>query len=190
MVILPEPQWQPFTSRDGWFQAEFPNQPTSTAIAPSFAGPNAQMETAGLDKYGEDYRIIYWNVPPLQRLVRTDEALMQREVDRLMADLRQAQIVQPPRPVPGQPHLTYELQWLDKGNRLHIARLVLAGERFYLLLVQARFFWVEPDLERVERFFQSFRVRRLQAREPANPQLPPLPANTDKTNTKPQGKNN
>ncbi|MCS7021149.1 MAG: hypothetical protein NZU63_04905 [Gemmataceae bacterium] len=168
-AVMPEPSWQLYTSRDGWFQVELPSSPRVFPLAPPFAAPNSQVEGATLDKYGEEYRVIHWNVPPLQRLVRNDEALMQRALDQLLADLRHSQLLQPPRPVPGQPHLTYELEWLDKGNRRHIARLVLAGDRFYLLLVQARFFWTEPDPERVERFFQSFRVLRLGGAEAPGP---------------------
>lgn len=173
-AVMPEPEWQIYASPDGWFQIEFPAQARTLPVPPAFAGPNSQCVAANLDKYGEQYRVIYWNVPPLQRLVRTDEALMQREIDRLIADLRQAQMLQPPQPVPGERHLTYELRWQDRNDVPHIARLVLAGERFYLLEVTGRFFWNEPDPERVERFFRSFRVLRLRAQDPAP--LPPAGA--------------
>jgi len=173
-IVLPEPEWQTHTSRDGWFQVDFPAPPRPQLGRPSFLPPDADptVEGANLDKYGEEYRVISWQVQPLQRLVRTDEALMQRALEELQKQLRNHQIIQGPRPVPGQPHLTYELQWLDKGNHLHIARLVLAGERFYLLYVRGRNFWMEPDSERMERFFQSFRVLRLRARDPMPQNMP------------------
>lgn len=179
LAVLPEAEWQTYTNPDGWFQIELPAPPRLQLRPPPFLrGVNdLQVEGTNLDKYGEDYRVISWNIQPLQRLVRTDEALMQRALEDLQGRLRHERIVEGPQLVPGQPHLTYELHWYDQGNRLHIARLVLAGERFYLLLVQSRFFWMEPEPEHVEQFFQSFRVLRLRARDPLPPDLPgpPLP---------------
>jgi hypothetical protein len=184
LLVLPEPEWQTHTSRDGWFQVDLPAPPRLQLAPPPFlpAVSNPTIEGANLDKYGEEYRIVSWPVQPLQRIVRTDEALMQRALEDLQLQLRQHQIVQGPRPIPGQPHLTYELQWLDKGNQPHIARLIIAGERFYLLYVRGRHFWGEPDSERVERFFQSFRVLRLRAQDPLPPNLPGPPIPNQKDN--------
>jgi hypothetical protein len=184
LAVLPEPDWQIYTNPEGWFQVELPAQPRPQLHPPAFLPGvnNPRVEGCNLDKYGEDYRVISWNVQPLQRLIRTDKALMQRALEDLQGQLRGERIVEGPRLVPNQPHLTYEIHWYDKGNRLHNARLVLAGERFYLLLVQSRYFWTEPDPERVERFFESFRVLRLRAQDPLPPDLPVPPKPKQKDN--------
>ncbi|MCX8139258.1 MAG: zinc-ribbon domain-containing protein [Gemmataceae bacterium] len=183
LAVLPEPDWQIYTNPEGWFRVELPAPPRSQLRPPAFLPRvnNPRVEGCNLDKYGEDYRVISWDVQPRQRPGQTDEALMQGALEDLQGQLRGERIVEGPRLVPNQPRLTYELHWYDKGNRLHIARLVLAGERFYLLLVQSRYFWAEPDPERVERFFQSFRVLRLRAQDPLPPELlgPPRPKQKD-----------
>ncbi len=154
---MPQPEWRPFQSPTGNYRVELPAPPRPN-MPPLRDHPLLRNETTEgtiLSSHNEEYRVIHWRVDPLQRLVRPDRVLVERMAEQLVSTV-QGEVAERPREVGGQPFPCREFRWRDRQGRRHIARLVVANDRYYLLIVTGRLFWIEPDEEHVMRFFESF----------------------------------
>jgi hypothetical protein len=161
IALLPEPKWQDHESEKGGFKVELPAPPRDDMAQ------RIRSKTKGNDKAGrtvegtvftsrgEQCAISYWGWQPAQRREMGDDQFLDQMVAKIVADAN-ARLSEPAREIEAANFPAREFQFRDKSGNQHVARLILADRRFYLLEVSGRF--VEPDRDNVQRFFDSFEI--------------------------------
>jgi hypothetical protein len=158
-ALLPDPEWEQYESKQGGYKIDLPAPPRENMPvqheAKDKAKVNRTIEGTILTSRGEHYTISYWDWLPAQRRVMGDDQLLDEFVTKTVADAN-GRLANPAKEhmVSGFPARDFKFR--DKKGGRHVARLVVADDRIYLLMVSGRF--SEPAREHVKHFFDSFEI--------------------------------
>ena len=152
--LLPH-RWQTYTAPDGSFSVELPGKPTvETTPVPVEGGSTTPMtmvsvnptsSTSYMCSYAEDESI---------RRKSADEALESAR-DGSLRKTQGTLISQKRTTVQGYPAL--DMQMRARGNSLVDSRLILVGDRLYMVMAVAMV-PEEGEAKTVQRMFESFKI--------------------------------
>lgn len=153
VYYLENPTFQPYTSAEGRFAAEFPG-PVGPDTKRTLAGVEMSAVEARRDVAQESYFVYYGDVPAA-KLKAGPEELLTKAADELLAKARAGQPTsKQPSTHAGHPAIDVHIQteFMQPGM---VARVVLAGKRLYVVGINGQ---VMPEQPRAEHFLQSFQV--------------------------------
>lgn len=147
--------WTQVRPEAGGFTARFPGEPRRSEYGQrTFAGRVASVEYSWV-RDDLDLRVEHHDLPALADWFLSDEALLARAEDDLLADERGTRVARRAWRPDGRPGL--ELRYrIEDGGWEGRARLVLAGRRLYIAVALVRGEGGAED--DAARFLDSFRV--------------------------------
>jgi len=148
--------WRPYESPSGRFRVLLPASPLPTSgvfetRAGSIRELGVEVETAGLS-----LKIEHHDLPRLACLFLSDERILDFAASGLLDDRHGRLESAEPALVQGHPGRTLRYSRTDLGNRLEQARLVLVGNRLYIVLARADN--ASDSRAQIARFFNSFEI--------------------------------
>jgi hypothetical protein len=150
------PTFQPYSSPEGKFTAEFPGPTVPQRLALGEGKPMTGVESRR-EMYQETYFIYYVDLPKAPRDDKVDDVLQKAATDLIAAKGRPGQpTTKAPATHGGHPAVEVHVQVVpfEPSSGL-VARVVLVGKRLYVIGVNGQ---VMPEQNRVEHFLQSFKI--------------------------------
>jgi predicted Zn finger-like uncharacterized protein len=155
-VVLPGPEWREFDSAKGGYKVELPAAPkTPEELAKHLRGPRIPRNVEGtvLWTRAENYLIVFWDAAAEPG--KTDDEILDAAVSDATRGPNVRDVVRKePVVVSGCPGREFEFRQPKGGT--YTGRVVLAGDRVFLLLAGGRF--TRPGNENVRHFLDSFEV--------------------------------